>query len=213
MAEARTIGFTMVGFTMVGFTMVGFISVFVPQSFWNTVFLVGDSAAEAPSFWVMVENALVAPVIAFFTLIGSMGNVPPAAMLWAKIASFASVMTFIGAGLVAATVVHIHAKYYGWRYAAYVSVVLYVCMLAAGLTVHGLFALAGILPTVRPTLEEMVAFEIDYTFWFNIAFVLIGGGLLFLRLKGSSEMSVGQAAVRQLWQHAASLAAHRTTAA
>ena len=183
-----------------GFTIAGFIAVFVPQSFWNAVFLTGDGVAESPSFWVMLENALVAPVIAFFTFIGSMGNVPLAAMLWAKNASFAGVMTFLGADLVAATVIYIHAKYYGWRYAAYISVVLYVCMVAAGLTVHGLFALTGILPTARPTLEEMVAFEIDYTFWLNIAFVLIGGGLLVLRGRRSAgeraESAVSRARAR-----------------
>jgi hypothetical protein len=37
----------------------------------------------------------------------------------------------------------VHAKYYGWRYAAYLSMLLYVCMVAAGITVHYAFALQG----------------------------------------------------------------------
>ncbi len=36
----------------------------------------------------------------------------------------------------AATVIWIHAKYYGWRYVLYLSGLLYVCMVAAGITVH-----------------------------------------------------------------------------
>ena len=54
-------------------------------------------------------------------------------------------------------------------------------MVAAGVTVHYAFAAAGILPTERPTLGEMVAFGIDYTFWLNIGFVLLAAGLLVLR--------------------------------
>ena len=99
-----------------GFTVAGFISVFVPQPFWNALFL--QAGEEAPSFLAVVENAVVAPVIAFFTFIGSMGNVPLAAMLWSKDASFAGVMSFLGADLVAATVIYIQAKYYGLRYAS-----------------------------------------------------------------------------------------------
>src|SRR3546814_13807344 len=63
----------------------------------------------------VLENAAVAPIVAFFTFIGSMGNVPLAAMLWSKGNSFGGVMAFLGADLVAATVIWIHAKYYGWR--------------------------------------------------------------------------------------------------
>jgi uncharacterized membrane protein YraQ (UPF0718 family) len=162
-----------------GFTVAGFISVFVPKEFWNALFL--QAGEEAPSFLAVLENALVAPVIAFFTFIGSMGNVPLAAMLWSKNASFGGVMAFLGADLVAATVIYIHAKYYGWRYAGYLSALLYVCMVAAGVTVHLLFAAVGILPTERPSLSEMVRFQIDYTFWLNLVFALIGAALLVLR--------------------------------
>jgi len=116
-----------------------------------------------------------------------MGNVPLAAMLWSKNASFGGVMSFLGADLVAATVIYIHAKYYGWKYAGYLSLLLYVCMVAAGITTHYLYALAGMLPTTRPSLGEMVRIEIDYTFWLNIAFVIIGVLLLYLHWRGGKN--------------------------
>ncbi|HVS64654.1 MAG TPA: permease [Thermoanaerobaculia bacterium] len=98
-----------------GFTVAGFISVFVPQSFCNALFLIsGEGGPDPnPAFLTVLENALVAPVVAFFTFIGSMGNIPLAAMLWSRGASFGGVMSFLGADLVAATVVWVHAKYYG----------------------------------------------------------------------------------------------------
>jgi uncharacterized protein len=170
-----------------GFTIAGFISVFVPQEFWNALFLVsGDGGQQNPSFFVVVENALVAPAVAFFTFIGSMGNVPLASMLWSKGASFGGVMSFLGADLVAATVIWVHAKYYGWRYALFLSALLYICMVAAGISVHYLFALAGQLPTERPGLQEMVRFAVDYTLFLNIAFGAAAGALLWLHFRGRS---------------------------
>src|SRR3546814_13355898 len=59
----------------------------------------------------VLENAVVAPIVAFFTFIGSMGNVPLAAMLWSKGNSFGGATAFLGADLVAATVIWIHATY------------------------------------------------------------------------------------------------------
>ncbi len=41
------------------------------------------------------------------------------------------------------------AAFRGWKSAGYVSLTLYFCMVAAGITVRYLFALSGILPTQR----------------------------------------------------------------
>lgn len=168
-----------------GFTVAGFISVFVPQSFWNALFLISGEGGpdSAPDFLTVLENALVAPVVAFFTFIGSMGNVPLAAMLWSRGASFGGVMSFLGADLVAATVVWVHGKYYGWRYTGYLSALLYVSMVAAGVTVHYLFAAVGQIPRERPALKEMVRFGIDYTFFLNLAFLGVAAALLWLWMR------------------------------
>ncbi|PWG01952.1 permease [Sphingosinicella humi] len=169
-----------------GFTIAGFISVFVPQEFWNALFLKGGGTQQALPFWAVLENAAVAPVVAFFTFIGSMGNVPLAAMLWSRDVSFGGVMAFLGADLVAATVVWVHHKYYGWRYTFYISALLYVCMVAAGVTVHYLFALAGAIPEQRPALEEMVRFAIDYTFFLNLGFAAVAAVLIWMAVRGSN---------------------------
>ena len=89
--------------------------------------------------------------------------------------------------LVAATVIWVHAKYYGWQYALYLSGLLYLCMVAAGITVHYLFALVGMIPTERPSLQEMVRFSIDYTFFLNLIFLVIGAILIWLHLRNAKE--------------------------
>jgi uncharacterized membrane protein YraQ (UPF0718 family) len=165
-----------------GFTVAGFIAVFVPQGFWNILFV--EAGSDTPSFAAVAQNAAVAPIVAFFTFIGSMGNVPLAAMLWSRSAAFGGVMSFLGADLVAATVVYIHAKYYGWRYAAYLSLLLYACMVAAGITVHYVYAALGALPTARPALAEIVRFDAGYTLWLIIAFATVAGVLAWLARQG-----------------------------
>ena len=69
------------------------------------------------------------PVAAFFTFIGSMGNIPLAALLYGHGVSFAGVMAFIFSDLVVLPVLRINAAYYGWKMS------LYILLLLSGLVV------------------------------------------------------------------------------
>jgi uncharacterized protein len=93
-------------------------------------------------------------------------------------------MSFLGADLVAATVIYVNAKYYGWRYALAMAGLLYVCMVAAGVTVHYAFAVLGQIPTERPAVQDMVRFAIDHTFFLNLAFGIVAALLLWLHFRG-----------------------------
>ena len=84
-----------------------------------------------------------------------------------------------------------HAKYYGWRYATFMAM-LYVCMAAAGVTVHLLLAAPNLLPTARPSLGEMIHFKTDYTFWLNIPFAVLGGVLWMLHRQGRNQRDDGR---------------------
>ena len=177
-----------------GFTLAGFITVFVPQHVWNSLFLISGNGGNSgqlgqPGFFVVLENALIAPVVAFFTFIGSMGNVPLAALLWSKNASFGGVMSFLGADLVAATVLWMQSKYYGWKYTAYLAGLLYLCMVAAGLSVHFVFSILHLIPETRRALGEQTKFAIDYTFFLNLFFGAVGLGLVYLHLSGEKKES------------------------
>jgi uncharacterized membrane protein YraQ (UPF0718 family) len=166
---------------LVGFTVAGLVSAFVPISFWNTIFL--EPGAEDPSFIAVLQHAVIAPFLAFFTFVGSLGNIPLAVLLWTKNASFGGVMSFLGADLVAATVIYLNVKYYGWKFTVYMSLLVYICMVAAGVIVHYIFALFNAIPTVRPeSLRDMIAFDTDsHTFYLNIVFGIIGISLLVIR--------------------------------
>ena len=63
----------------------------------------------------------------------------------------------------------------------------YLCMVAAGVSVHYIFAIAGLLPNARPSLQEMVRFGIDHTFWLNLAFLAVAAALFWLHFGGGER--------------------------
>jgi hypothetical protein len=164
---------------VIGFTVAGFVAVLVPASFWGAIFLqnVGDSV---PQWLVVLENAAVAPFVAAATFIGSMGNIPLATVLNANGVLFAGIMGFIYSDLMVPPLVAINAKYYGWRVALYIASVMWVSIVIAAVLLHGLFVFIGITPESSRAVEEVSRFAIDYTFWLNLAMVVVAGVMVWL---------------------------------
>ncbi len=181
---------------VVGFTVAGAIAAAVPQSFFEALF-VGSGSAN-PAFWEVALQTLVGPVAAFFTFIGSMGNIPLAAVLFGNGVSFAGIMAFIFSDLVVFPVLRIQAKYYGWRMALYLLVVLLAVLITTALALHYGFATAGMLPdpAVAESVTEREFFAIDYTLFLNVAFAALSVGFLVwkattsgLKMGGSAQFS------------------------
>ena len=162
---------------LIGFTIAGFVAVLVPESFWTTLFLVG--AEGVPGWLVAIENAMIAPFVAALTFIGSMGNIPLATVLNSNGVLFAGIMGFIYSDLMVPPLVHINAKYYGWRVALYIAGVMFVSIVLTALILNGLFTLLDIVPESRRTVSNITQFKIDYTFWMNLVFVWIAGWLIW----------------------------------
>src|SRR6056297_559084 len=78
----------------VGFTVAGIIAAFVPAEFFTWLFP-GTGEEGARSFGEVISHTLIGPVAAFFTFIGSMGNIPLAGLLFAYGVSVAGIMAFI----------------------------------------------------------------------------------------------------------------------
>ena len=155
----------------IGFTVAGVIAAFVPRSFFETLFVGGDD----PGFLALLAQALVGPVAAFFTFIGSMGNIPLAAVLYGNGVAFAGIMAFIFSDLVVIPVLRVNAKYYGWRMALYILAVFFVVLVMTALALHYGFALLGLLPSAEDvkSVTEREFFAIDYTFWLNMTFLAL----------------------------------------
>jgi uncharacterized membrane protein YraQ (UPF0718 family) len=154
----------------IGFTVAGIISAFVPASFFEALF-VGSSGGN-PTGLEVVSHAVIGPVAAFFTFIGSMGNIPLAAVLFGSGVSFAGVMAFIFSDLVVFPVLRIQAEYYGWKIAVGIAGIFLVAIVATSTLMHFGFDLLGLLPSPDSLgdVADRQFFKWDYSAYLNIAF-------------------------------------------
>ena len=165
----------------VGFTIAGIVSAFVPDSFFQTLFINTGEGQDSYSFFTLLEHVIVGPVAAFLTFIGSMGNIPLAALLFGKGVSFAGVMAFIFSDLVVFPVLRINAKYYGWKMSLFILFLLFTSLIGTSLLLHYGFSLFDILPVNSGTsITGSDHFKVDYTFFLNTGFLMISGVLIYL---------------------------------
>ncbi|GAB7022097.1 permease [Salidesulfovibrio brasiliensis] len=168
----------------IGFTVAGIIAAFVPQEFFQALFL--SSTDAAPAFWQVVAQAVIGPVAAFFTFIGSMGNIPLASVLFSHGVSFAGVMAFIFfSDLVVFPVLRIQATYYGWKMALYILAVMLVTLVSSAVLMHYGFAALDMLPEAKVVgaITDRVFFEVNYTMFLNVFFLILSGVFLFWKMR------------------------------
>lgn len=163
----------------IGFSAAGIIATWVPAEFWKTIFL---TSADLPQWLVILENALVGPLVAMSTFIGSMGNIPLATVLASGGVAFSGIMAFIYSDLVVPPLVAVNARYYGWKAAIGFAGVMYVSMVCTALLLASGVALLDIAPEPQRVMSEVTRFKLDYTFWLNLGFgvltlILIALGL------------------------------------
>jgi uncharacterized membrane protein YraQ (UPF0718 family) len=173
----------------IGFTIAGIIAVFVPSSFFQSLFIPLDNLSGINYLLAIIEHSLIGPVAAFFTFIGSMGNIPLAAVLYANGVSFAGIMAFIFSDLVVFPVLRINAKYYGWRLAIYILSLLLISLILTSVLLHfGLLTL-GLLPEIRVVnIMDQDLFQVNYTFFLNLLFLIISLIMAGLKFFGSNKM-------------------------
>ncbi len=160
----------------IGFLVGGFVSVFVPQSVWQSLFL-----TDAPAWLRVPANALIGPIVAMLTFVCSVGNVPLAAVLWSGGATFGGVVAFIYGDLIVLPLLDVYRRYFGWRMAAYIAAVLFASMAGAAMLIDLIFTAIGIVPGHSIDIRhELTNFSIDYTFWLNIIFGMIATALFVM---------------------------------
>jgi uncharacterized membrane protein YraQ (UPF0718 family) len=171
----------------VGLLVTGALAAWVPDSFWQSLFLTDHPSAA--KFW----GPVIGPIVAMLSFVCSVGNVPLAAVLWNGGISFGGVLAFIFGDLIILPILNIYRKYYGLRMAAFLLVSFYVSMALAGLGVELLFEAIGIEPTTRNAKVTEASVTWDYTTYLNIVFLALaavlvwryfrrGGGLAMLRM-------------------------------
>jgi uncharacterized protein len=164
---------------LIGFFIAGLLMVLVPDDWWKKLFITHGSGSAH-----LIENALVGPLIAVASFVCSIGNIPLAGLLWSNGISFGGVISFIYADLIIIPLILIYRKYYGTKAALYITTILFVSMVAAGIIVDLLFGAFGLIPTVRPVSAIAEAsFQWNYTTWLNFAAIIITGWFVWIHFK------------------------------
>lgn len=175
---------------LIGFTVAGIISAMVPERFFQALFIGsgGDGAAN-PEFIEVLLQTLVGPLAAFFTFIGSMGNIPLAAVLFSQGVAFAGVMAFIFSDLIVLPVLRINASYYGWKMALYIMGLMLVGIVIVSLVMHYSLAFLGLLPEFggQMSIGDREFFQWNYQSILNILFLAITAVLLWFWRQGQKQ--------------------------
>ena len=179
-----------------GLLIAGALAVWVPESFWQSFFLVDHPVLA--KIW----GPLIGPLVAMMSFVCSIGNVPLAAVLWNGGISFGGVAAFIFADLIVLPILNIYRKYYGGRMSLFLLATFYASMVIAGLAVEALFQVIGLVPPKRSAKVLEASVSLNYTTVLNVVFLglsvalvirfLRTGGPAMLRAMGSTAPAAAQ---------------------
>jgi uncharacterized protein len=171
----------------IGFLLAGFVGL-LPMDIFNTLFV-----TDAPPAVQTIQNVVVGPLIAVLSFVCSIGNVPLAAVLWSGGISFAGVMAFIFADLIVLPIVAIYRKYYGTAFALRITALMLLTMIVAALVVDGLFSAVGLVPTERPSADDVFGeISLNYKLVLNVLALGVFAALIALtRRRGATDPVCG----------------------
>ncbi len=178
----------------IGLLIAGALAAWVPNSFWQSFFLIKHSLLA--NLW----GPVVGPIIAIFSFVCSVGNIPLAVVLWNSGISFGGVISFIFADLLVIPILLIYKKYYGLKMTAFLLITFYISMVLAGYIIEALFGLFRLTPKLHKTNLLTATISFNYTTVFNIVFLIFAGlliirfiktnGLMMLKMMAKSEHSL-----------------------
>jgi hypothetical protein len=171
---------------VVGLLIAGAVGAWVPDAFWQHLFLTGHPLASR--LW----GPVIGPVISLLSFVCSIGNVPLAAVLWNGGISFGGVVSFIFADLIIIPILVIYRKYYGTKMMLVLLGIFYVTMVAAGFIVEFLFGGLGLIPAERAAKVTEAGIVWNYTTVLNIIFLLLAAALVvrFFRSGGAPMLKM-----------------------
>jgi len=167
-----------------GLLIAGAVAAWVPDSFWQHLFLTGHPLAA--KLW----GPVIGPVIAMLSFVCSIGNVPLAAVLWQGGISFGGVISFLFADLIILPILVIYRKYYGTRMMLVLLAIFYATMVLAGYLIEFLFGGLGLIPAERTAAIAEEGIRWNYTTILNIVFLVLAAALVlrFFRSGGGAML-------------------------
>ncbi|HEY6276596.1 MAG TPA: permease, partial [Streptosporangiaceae bacterium] len=171
---------------VIGLLLAGAVAAWVPNAFWQHLFLTGHPLAAR--LW----GPLAGPVISVISFVCSIGNVPLAAVLWNGGISFGGVVSFIFADLIIIPILLIYRKYYGTKMMLVLLGIFYATMVMAAYLVEFTFGALGLIPATRAARIGAAGPQWNYTTYLNIVFLLLAVSLLvrFFRSGGGPMLKM-----------------------
>jgi len=171
---------------VIGLLLAGAAGAWIPNSFWQHLFLTGHPLAAR--LW----GPVIGPVVSVLSFVCSIGNVPLAAVLWNGGISFGGVVAFIFADLIIIPILVIYRKYYGTKMMLTLLGIFYATMVAAGYVVEFAFGALGLIPATRAARVAATGITWNYTTVLNIIFLLLAAALLvrFFRSGGGAMLKM-----------------------
>lgn len=163
---------TMVGKDiLIGVIIASILMVVVPDTFWKSLFLTGNSSL--PHFVVLSWNAVAGILIAIFAFVCSVGNIVMAAVLWQGGISFGGVIAFILSDLITIPMLMVFRKYYGNRTMWYLLGIMMVSIFITSIFLDYSFAALNWLPQAHSGGMQMNSahFQWNYASWLNVFFI------------------------------------------
>lgn len=168
---------------VVGLLISGALAAWVPREFW-TIFFLQDYPIFT-KFW----GPLIGPIVAVFSFVCSVGNVPLAAVLWNGGISFGGVISFIFADLIILPILHIYWKYYGFKMMMTIFIIYYISIILASIVIEFTFQLFNLVPTMRAAKVMEISIQLNYTSILNVIFGVIVIYLMYRFIKtGGMQM-------------------------
>ena len=96
-------------------------------------------------------------------------------------------MAFIFADLIVLPIVVAYRKYYGTSFALRITALMFVTMVLAALVVDLLFSGLGLIPSTRPSTQDVFgSIQVDYKLALNIVALAIFAALMWLTVRGGA---------------------------
>jgi hypothetical protein len=97
-------------------------------------------------------------------------------------------MAFIFADLIVIPIVIAYRKYYGWPFAIRITALMFVTMVLAALAIDGIFAGLDLIPSDRPSTDEVFSeIQLDYKAVLNGIALLAFAALIYLTVRTEAE--------------------------
>jgi uncharacterized membrane protein YraQ (UPF0718 family) len=157
---------------VIGLLIAGAVAAWVPDSFWQSLFLTDHPVVSA------IWGPLIGPVIAVLSFVCSIGNVPLAAVLYSGGISFGGVISFMFADLIIVPILLIYRKYYGTRMMLVLLGGFYVTMVLGGYVVEIIFNVFNLVPDNSQVTVVEQGITWNYTTVLNIVALAVTAILL-----------------------------------